>query len=535
MYNLREPQVDILNLIRERISAGDKKILVHAPTGFGKTIISYSMIDGAVKKGKRVLFTNHRIQLAQQSRDVFGSLPVSYLQGSTKEHANYKCLVATLQTVIDTDIDAPDIVIIDEVHYSYEGNLTQSLFDRFPNAIFIGLSATPVTSDGYLLEGFDSIVSKYQTGDLISLGWLTPFVVLAPFRIDLSSVKVSGSDYNAEELEGVINKDDINNSILSNYLEYASGRKFVGFGVNKKHCIDLCSMFNSFGVPSAVITSETTDTDRALILSKLKSGKLKGVFSIEILTAGFDEPTISCVILAMGTKSWRKYIQCAGRGIRLSDGKKDCILLDFCGNVEEHDMPDKRKEFKHRKQLGRVIDREIGIKSIEDNVAEIKNSITKEKLIYLKKISSLLDLYEGKIYRDESELQEDVNNFLKKTGYYWWRQNSGKMFKDGRWIHFASKNGLPDNSVFFDNTSFFFGLELKMPNGRLTDYQKVTLPEMSSHNIVYFICYSVYHVYLAIEHISKYVTITEDAVTVYSGVHNYPEWQKELRTKYKLN
>jgi hypothetical protein len=149
------------------------------------------------------------------------------------------------------------------------------------------------------------------------------------------------------------------------------------------------------------------------------------------------------------------------------------VLLDFVGNVELHGMPDDRKSFIFGKKISRVIDRELGL----DISAEARQTVelTEEKKVYLKQIGSLLDLYEGQHYKLESELQEDVNNYLDKTHFFWWRQNSGKMFKDGRWIHFASKSGLPDCTVFYKASSLFFGIELKLPHGRLTDHQKKKL------------------------------------------------------------
>ena len=151
-YKLREPQRVVFNKIREGISKGHKRILVSAPTGFGKTILAFEIAKNAIDKSNRVLFTSHRIQLAAQTRDKFSTLKPSYLQGSSDGYNKESLLlVATLQTLINRDIPEPKIVIIDEVHYAYESKLVQSLFERFHNAIFIALSATPVDDRGYLV------------------------------------------------------------------------------------------------------------------------------------------------------------------------------------------------------------------------------------------------------------------------------------------------------------------------------------------------------------------------------------------------
>lgn len=541
-YQLREPQQIVLNKIRTHVAEGKKKILVVAATGFGKTILSYEICRSALERKKKVLFTNHRITLAEQSAKKFDDLKPGYLQGS-KKNTDANLIVATLQTLLaDTEVKNPDIIILDEVHYGYESKLIKSVFEKYPDAIYIGLSATPLDDRGFLLEGFEAIVDDYQTGDLIKLGWLTPFDVYAPMSIDTSSVRMNskGTDFVEEDLEKVINKDDINESIVNSYLQLGQGRKFICFAVNKQHCLDLAKMFERSGTPVGIISAETKVSDRKVLMQMFASGELKGLLSIEILTAGFDDPTVSCIIFATVTKSWKKYIQCAGRGIRLlgnsieesiANGKSDCVLLDCAGNIEEHGMPDDRRHMIFGKKISRVIDREL---NFDVDVEERTKVITEERKVYLKRIGSLLDLYDGKVYANEAEFQEDVNNYLDKTQYFWWRQNSGKMYKDGRWIHFSSKAGLPDNTAFYNMTSLYFGLELKTPRGYLTDHQKKTLPEMTQKGVLVFIAESVYDVYKAIEHVENNVVVESDGIRVLNSIYDLPERQIELRTKLKL-
>ena len=373
---LREPQQNVLNKIRFSIVTGSKRILVSAPTGFGKTILAHEICKNAIEKGNRVLFTSHRIQLAHQSKNVFNDLNPSYLQGSSSDYDETKLLtVATIQTLINRDVKEPKIIIIDEIHYAYSSILIQSLFTKFTDAIFIGLSATPVDDRGYLLEGFDSIIDDYQTADLIRLGWLVPFSIYSPVQIDLSNVPLSGSDYDNDELEKVVNKEDITNSIVENYKKYGEDRKFLCFAVNKKHADELNLAFSKKGISVCTINADTHERDRKRYLAEYKSGKITGIINIEILTAGFDEPSLSCIILACPTKSWKKFIQCCGRGIRLHgnsieestlNGKHDCILLDCSGAIEEHGMPDARRNFIFGKKISRVIDRELDLDVIEN-------------------------------------------------------------------------------------------------------------------------------------------------------------------------
>jgi superfamily II DNA or RNA helicase len=368
---------------------------------------------------------------------------------------------------------------------------------------------------------------------------LVSFVCFAPVSLDLSNAKIKSNDFDDSDVLEAMTKENVNKSIISEYKLKGENRSFIAFAQNKKHCVELKNLFDAAEIKTEIIDANTSTLKREKYISQLKKGIIKGLISIEILTAGFDEPKVSCVIMATATSQWKKYIQCAGRGIRLDgkdyqesvlNGKKDCILLDFGSNIERHGMPDDRKVFKFGKKISRVIDKQLGLDVIQNK----NQSLSVEKKVYLQKIGSILDLYDGKIYTKESDLQDDVNKFLEKTNYFWWRQNSGKMFKDGRWIHFASKAGLPDNSVFYGKTSFFFGLELKLKHGRLTDKQQETLPEMTRNNILFFICESVFDVYLAIEHIEKYIVLENNFLTISNEIYNLDQRQKDLRNKLKI-
>jgi len=540
-YTLHPHQVNVKDKIRNSVLNGNKKILVFACTGFGKTILSYDIIKNAISKGNSVLFTSHRITLAEQSAEKFKDLNPGYLQGDLKVYdEDYMLLVATLQTLANTEIKSPKIVIIDECHYGYESMYIQSLFEKFPDAIFIGLSATPVDERGYLLEGFDTIIDDYQTKDVIDLKFLVPFKVFAPMSVDLSGIKQNDKDYDENDLDRVINKDDINDSVVSRYLEICENRKFIAFCVNKSHCSNMMTAFAKQGIITEIISADTSKRQRKIILDKFANREIDGLLSIEILTAGFDDPSVKCVILTTRTKAWRKYVQMCGRGIRLlgrsleesiSNGKSDCILMDCVGNIEEHGFPDERKTLLFKKRISRVIDRQLGIDLDNDERQVVTRVMTEEKQIYLRKIGKLLDIYEGKVYKLESELQQDFNKYMDKTGFFYWRQNSGKTLQDNRWISFTSKSGLPDNSCFFRRSTLFFGMELKLPHGRLTPHQKVTLPEMTQQRVVVFIVESIMDAYMAIEHIESNVIYHENSIELLNSIYELPDRQKELRKK----
>ena len=237
--------------------------------------------------------------------------------------------------------------------------------------------------------------------------------------------------------------------------------------------------------------------------------------------------------MATPTKSWRKYIQSVGRIVRKHEGKEKAILLD-CGNViHEHGLPTERKRLIFKPKVSRVIERELGID--DDVEARKKINLSEEQMVFLKKIGSVVDLYDGKVYKKENDLQEDVNTFLKKSGWFWWRQNSGKMYKDGRWVHFASKAGLPDCTMFFNYSSLYIGIELKLKGGTLTENQKATLPEMIQKGVLVYFAESVFDVWLIIKHIEENIVKSTDGVFIRNTIYDLPERQLQFYKRFKLD
>lgn len=542
MYKLRPHQQKVYDEIINKLKKGHKRILVSAPTGFGKTALAYVISKSANNKGNRVLFTNHRIALAKQTLDSFIDLNPDFLQGDNKILDNNSLLIiATIQTLLKTEIEYPKIIIIDEVHYAYNGDLIQSLFKRWPNSIFIGLSATPVDDQGFLLKGFDSIIDDYQTEDLIKQGYLTPFKCFVPFTFDTSSVKITQNDFNNKELESAINKIDINESIVNQYVKLGESRPFICFSANTSHCNSLKNVFENYGLPVQIITAKTSDKNRDKYINQLQKKEIKGLISIEILTAGFNEPSVSCIIMATSTMQWKKYIQCVGRGIRLigdninesiKNNKPDCFVLDFGGNIERHGMPDDRKKFTFGKKISKVIDSILDIEEDLEKRKKVLDGITEERKVYLHKIGSLIDLYANKVYSKEQDLVDDCRTILKRAGFYIWRQNSGKANIQGRWVTFTDRNGLPDITLIYK--SVYIGLELKLPKGRLTPGQKETLPEFVENKTMFFVVENVIDLFEALESVQNNIIETDNGVLIKNELFELSDQQNKYRLKYKF-
>lgn len=562
MQELWEHQKDTKQFIYENWTVGNKHVLIMLPTGAGKTILAKSIISDAIKKKYKTLTTSHRRILVEQIYTEFYKFGSSVVMGRDKRYNKDALLqIGSLHTIKNRELDYPNIIVIDEVHWGYKTDLLKSVFKRFGNSYIIGLSATPIDDFGYLLDGFDAYFDKYQMKDLQKLKYSVPFVVYSPVKIDLSSVRVgSDNEYIQSELEEVMIREYLLNTVVENYIKFGENRKFLAFATTQKHAKLLQDAFISSKIKTGYIDSNTPDKERKTILSDLKSGIIRGVVNIDILTTGFDEPSVSCLIAAAPRMRLKTYIQEVGRGSRIFEGKKDCIYIDCANNVETHGMPDERREFKFKPAVSRVVDRKLGIESDISERNAVISDISSEKYVFLKKIGKLLDIYDGREYKLEKELQSDVNKYLEKTDLFWYRQNSGvaqysyalrkellefkrynpvdvsqvekfiNFINKGaqRFVRFTSKSGLADVSCFMG--SLYFAIELKLPTGKLTDHQKVTFPEMVKDKVLLFFAESVIDVYDIIVWVEKHW----NGSVLNDEVYRLYEKQIEYYKKHKL-
>jgi hypothetical protein len=220
-----------------------------------------------------------------------------------------------------------------------------------------------------------------------------------------------------------------------------------------------------------------------------------------------------------------------GRGIRIHEGKDKCLMIDCANVIVDNGYPTDPIPFIKKPIVNETVDKIARVE--RDTDGSINEEEDLERIDYLKKIGSLVDLYKDKVYAKEQDLVDDCKKILKRAGYFMWRQNSGKLFKEGRWVHFTDKNGLPDITLVYKGV--YIGLELKLPKGRLTKYQQVTLPELSYNGIQYFIIQNVIDLFEVLEKVRANIVDHEDGVIIKDGLKELSETQIRYRDKYKLS
>jgi DNA repair protein RadD len=345
---LRDYQTDVVAEYDRLIAAGVRRIIIVAPTGSGKTMIAAEIIKRA--RSQRVVFIAHRNELLTQARDKLRSFDIGggiIKAGRDKDQRPQAlvqvCGIQTLhaRAVRAKSMELPpaQILIIDEAHH-VRAMTYQTIISAYPDAIIIGLTATPCRADGRGLGNvFEAMIECPQIPELIEQGHLVKLKIFAPPPPDLRGVQVmSTGDYNLDQLGDKM--DPLVGDFVEHWLKHAQHRRTIAFAVDVRHSIHITDELIKAGIRAEHVDGATPQADRDAIIARLASGETEVVSNVGIFTEGFDSPDVGCIALVRPTRSLGLFRQMIGRGLRPAEGKSDVIILDHSGGVHRHGRPD---------------------------------------------------------------------------------------------------------------------------------------------------------------------------------------------------
>ena len=342
---LREYQVEVIDRIRAAIAAGHRRILLVVPTGGGKTVIAAAMIAGTVERGNRSLFLAHRRELITQCSGKLYANGVEHgvLLPGFPQRLGEAVQVASIWTaharaIRASVIDLPEaqVVFVDEAHHA-TARTYRDLLGAYPEAVIVGITATPCRGDGRGLgDIFDFLIEGPTVPELIEGRFLVPTIVYAPARPDLAGVSVQRGDYVERQLAERMDKAELVGDIVTHWLRLSQRRPTVVFASSVGHSVHLRDEFRRSSVVAEHIDGTTPTDERDAILGRLASGAVEVVCNYGVLTEGWDSPVVSCAVLARPTKHHGLYRQMVGRILRPASGKIDALILDHAGAVFEH-------------------------------------------------------------------------------------------------------------------------------------------------------------------------------------------------------
>ena len=341
---LRPYQLEAIETLRERVRQGHRRLLLQAPTGSGKTQIAAEVIRCANDKQSSTLFLAHRRELVFQAEAKlreFG-VPAGVIMAGEYLLARF-CQVASTQTLWrrykrDGHLPPCDLLVLDECHRALS-RTNLELIEAYPNARVLGLTATPIRTDGRGLgKVFDTMVRCPSMTRLQADGYLVPLRYFTPTKPDLEGLTVRAGDYVDSELADRMDKPVLVGDVVEHWGRLAEGRKSVVFAINVAHSRHLREQFVEAGVKAAHVDGTTDRDERDAIWEDLRRGGIQVVCNCDVATEGLDVPELSCVVLARPTKSIVKYLQCVGRVMRPhpESGKTEALVIDHAGIVHDH-------------------------------------------------------------------------------------------------------------------------------------------------------------------------------------------------------
>ena len=242
--------------------------------------------------------------------------------------------------------EEPGMIVIDEAHHAL-AKTYKEMWERFPKAKFLGLTATPCRLNGKgFTDLFDVLVQSWSVPEFISKGRLATYDFVSiksdgvtQRLIDSLQKRGADGDYQNKEMDMLLNKKPSIERLYRSLEEFGENRKGIVYAINISHAQKITKLYQEHGVKAIAIDSKTPATERQQDIEAFKKGDIQVLVNVDIFSEGFDCPDVEFVQLARPTLSLAKYLQMVGRGLRVAKGKKNCVIIDNVGLYRVFGLP----------------------------------------------------------------------------------------------------------------------------------------------------------------------------------------------------
>ena len=325
-----------------------RSVMVQMPTGTGKTHLLAAIVrEFLLGSGSRVWIVAHRRELVEQIEETVARYGMGQEEGRVKVMS-----VQWLSRNREALADRPDLVVIDEAHHAL-AETYRILWENYPEARKLGMTATPcrLNRKGFT-DLFDSLITSWSISEFILRGWLSPFdyvSICANSReqrlIDSLKKRGADGDYQVKEMNAVLNRESGIRRLYESVAGYASGKKGIVYAVSIAHARQIAAYYSAHGMEAVAIDSRTPAGERKMLVEDFRRGKIRVLVNVDIFSEGFDCPDVEFVQLARPTLSLAKYLQQVGRGLRKSENKASCMLLDNVGLYRIFGLPTREHDW----------------------------------------------------------------------------------------------------------------------------------------------------------------------------------------------
>lgn len=326
--------------------AGNRRVLIVAPCGAGKTVLASFMCAQHAERGGRVLFLAHRRELLSQAAGTFERAGVAHI---VKDHGAWiemdkPITVMSVPTAANRaeagKIEPPTMIITDECHHA-SARTYQKIYEAFPDAYSVGLTATPIRLDGKGLDGqFDAMVQGVDAGWLIANGYLAParYISIPLHNENALHHKRMGEFVASEIEEAMADGNAIFGDAVTHYRRLADGKKAICYCHNLARSREFARRFRESGIAAEHMDGDMPRAERDAVIERFRTGETQIICNVDLLGEGFDVPDCEVCIMLRPTASLGLYIQQSMRSMRMRPGKR-AIIIDHVTNYKRHGLP----------------------------------------------------------------------------------------------------------------------------------------------------------------------------------------------------
>ena len=325
-----------------------RSVMAQMPTGTGKTYLLTAVIDSFVRANPKakVWIVAHRRELVSQIDETVRKFH-SYSSATSSLLSSVKAVsIQWLSKHYDEIEEEPGLIVIDEAHHAL-AKTYKEMWERFPKAKFLGLTATPCRLNGKgFTDLFDVLVQSWGVPEFISKGRLATYDFVSiksdgvtQRLIDSLQKRGADGDYQNKEMDMLLNKKPSIERLYQSLEEFGKDRKGIVYAINISHAQKITKLYQEHGVKAIAIDSKTPATERQQDIEAFKKGDIQVLVNVDIFSEGFDCPDVEFVQLARPTLSLAKYLQMVGRGLRVAKGKKNCVIIDNVGLYRVFGLP----------------------------------------------------------------------------------------------------------------------------------------------------------------------------------------------------
>ena len=338
--------------MKERIEKAlrlHRSVMAQMPTGTGKTYLLTAAIDSFVEDNPntKVWIVAHRRELVSQIEETIKKF---YSYSSSKNKSllvSVKAMsIQWLSRHYNEIEEEPGMIVIDEAHHAL-AKTYKEMWEMFPEAKFLGLTATPYRLNGKgFTDLFDVLVQSWSVPEFISKGRLATYDFVSiksdgvtQRLIDSLQKRGADGDYQNKEMDMLLNKRPSIEKLYQSFEEYGKDRKGIVYAINISHAKKIMELYQEHGIKAVAIDSKTPAAERQADIEAFKKGDIQVLVNVDIFSEGFDCPDVEFVQLARPTLSLAKYLQMVGRGLRVAKGKKNCVIIDNVGLYRVFGLP----------------------------------------------------------------------------------------------------------------------------------------------------------------------------------------------------